>query len=179
MNTHEFIVLHHSADPSEGPQFNKIDAYHRSKGWGKIGYHFLIEKDGTVREGRGVDEVGAHTLSGVFAYRNMNARGIGICLAGDFTKQTVPFAQLKSLADLVDDLQARFAISDDKTLLHRQVKGTQCPGVDLMYLLRSMVPTDYRLQLERVRNAKKWATPARLRMLERLEQRLLQRLGAA
>jgi N-acetylmuramoyl-L-alanine amidase len=40
-----------------------------------IGYHYVIEVDGTIRPGRGIEEVGAHV-------QGSNSKSIGICLIG-------------------------------------------------------------------------------------------------
>jgi len=52
-----------------------IDKYHRSLGWDSIGYHYVIELDGTVVPGRSEEVVGAHVFS-------HNLDTLGICYIG-------------------------------------------------------------------------------------------------
>ena len=61
------IILHHTADASREPQFDKVNNYHRDK-WnfrsslGKyMGYTYFIERDGTLIKARADTEEGAHT----------------------------------------------------------------------------------------------------------------------
>ncbi|WP_290890622.1 N-acetylmuramoyl-L-alanine amidase [Arenimonas sp.] len=56
-----------------------------------IGYHFVIDVDGTVLTGRGLDEPGAHAAG-------FNAESIGICLVGtaSYTR-----AQWRALTELL------------------------------------------------------------------------------
>ena len=46
----EYLIIHHSGHTDS--TFENIDAYHASKGWGGIGYHYFIEKSGEVKQGR-------------------------------------------------------------------------------------------------------------------------------
>ena len=70
------IIVHCAATP-EGKAFTvaDIDAWHRKRGFRCIGYHFVIYLDGSVHEGRAIEEVGAHCLG-------HNANSIGICYIG-------------------------------------------------------------------------------------------------
>lgn len=45
-----------------------------------IGYHFVIDTDGTVETGRQVGEIGAHV-------KGHNRNSVGICLVGGITKE--------------------------------------------------------------------------------------------
>lgn len=86
------IVVHHSGSIYDN--LEKIDAYHKSKGWDGCGYHFVIEKDGQVKIGRSLNKVGAHAKT---CGPNRNRTHIGICLTGDniFTfKQSLALGQL-------------------------------------------------------------------------------------
>jgi N-acetylmuramoyl-L-alanine amidase len=136
-----FVVLHHSADPSPKPQFDKIDMEHFARGFPKsslgfyVGYHYFVGVDGTVKQARQEWEVGAHC-----AAKMMNYLGIGICLAGDFTQQQPTERQLEALAGLVSDVQHRNGIPDEAVLLHKECKPTACPGTDLRALVRALRP---------------------------------------
>lgn len=74
------IIIHCSATP-EGKNFHAsdIDRWHKAQGWKCIGYHFVIDLDGTVEPGRPVQEIGAHTVG-------HNTNSIGICYIGGCDK---------------------------------------------------------------------------------------------
>lgn len=52
-----------------------IREIHMARGWRDIGYHYVIEDDGSIVPGRPLDLAGAHA-------RGWNARSIGICYTG-------------------------------------------------------------------------------------------------
>ena len=54
---------------------NQIDKWHKDRGWSGIGYHYVIDRDGTVVEGRPLERVGAHV-------KGHNTGSIGVCLIG-------------------------------------------------------------------------------------------------
>ncbi|WP_030941674.1 peptidoglycan recognition protein [Streptomyces sp. NRRL S-646] len=68
-----------------------------SMGWRDIGYNFLVDKCGTIYEGRagGVAKAvrGAHTLG-------FNNNSMGIAVIGNFSKNKPPAAALKAIARL-------------------------------------------------------------------------------
>lgn len=74
------IILHCSAT-AEGKNYHAsdIDKWHKAKGWKGIGYHYVIDLDGTVEPGRPLNEIGAHTTG-------HNANSIGICYIGGCAK---------------------------------------------------------------------------------------------
>lgn len=57
----KYIVLHCSAT-KEGVPFGieDIGRWHRQRGFRKVGYHYVILLDGTIRKGRDIAQVGAH-----------------------------------------------------------------------------------------------------------------------
>ena len=87
------IVVHHTASPA-WTTVEKIDQWHKERGWDGIGYHYVIYVDGSVHEGRSLSKVGAHA-------KGRNATHIGIALVGydSFTP-----AQITALEGLVDKL---------------------------------------------------------------------------
>jgi len=127
------IILHHSA--TKGSQkftafLKAIDENHKARlhsevnGFGShIAYHYVISADGVVKETRPLDEVGYHA-----GKWTTNLSSIGICLQGDFTKETMPVAQLEAAKTLVFELRERFGLSSDKVLPHKKIKATACPG---------------------------------------------------
>lgn len=85
------VVVHHS--DSFVDTVETIDAYHKSKGWDGIGYHFVIYRNGEVHKGRDINKQGAHAIG-----RNHMT---GICLIG---KDNYSDNQLRSLITLLNDL---------------------------------------------------------------------------
>ena len=52
MRTIERIILHCSATPEgRDVKVETITDWHLGRGWSDIGYHFVIELDGTIKEG--------------------------------------------------------------------------------------------------------------------------------
>lgn len=94
----KFLAVHCSAtSPKMDIGVNEIDRWHRAKGFIKIGYHFVIRRDGTTELGRPLTERGAHV-------EDFNHCSVGICMVGgvDETKLMKPQnnftpAQLKTL----------------------------------------------------------------------------------
>ncbi|MEU1625658.1 peptidoglycan recognition protein [Streptomyces sp. NPDC020096] len=95
------IFVHHTATGngyrcSDVPRIIRgIYRYHvRSRGWRDIGYNFLVDKCGTIYEGRagGVDRavMGAHTLG-------FNKNTAGVALVGTFNKHRPSAAALRGL----------------------------------------------------------------------------------
>ena len=78
------IVVHASATPSTMDiGVAEIDRWHRRNGWRMIGYHFVVRRDGTVEDGRPVEQSGAHA-------KGFNRHTIGICVVGGTTKGGEP-----------------------------------------------------------------------------------------
>lgn len=122
-----YIVVHCSAtQPSSKCNFGVIRDWHMNdNGWSDIGYHFVIERDGTLVEGRSLDRAGAHV-------KGHNSESWGICLVGgidklgkgefNFTKE-----QINTLGNIVALLK-RTAPSAE-VLGHRDFPGVskECP----------------------------------------------------
>lgn len=96
------------------------------RGWKAIGYHYLIDRDGTVAEGRPLDQVGAHTLG-------RNTGTIGVSLMGGFDsaatdkfEEHFTASQERALRSLISSLQRKYgylAVSG-----HNQWAQKACPG---------------------------------------------------
>lgn len=85
--TPDLIVIHCSATP---PNLDigaaEIDRWHRARGWLKIGYHFVIRRNGQVELGRSLSRPGAHV-------RGYNAHSIGICMVGGVSELNLKRAE--------------------------------------------------------------------------------------
>ncbi|PWE11251.1 N-acetylmuramoyl-L-alanine amidase [Streptomyces sp. BSE7F] len=96
------VVVHHTAESNsyscaDAPKVVRgIYAYHvKQLGWKDIGYNFLVDKCGTVYEGRkgGVDR----PVMGAHAY-GFNAETTGISVLGTYTDAAPPQAAMTSVA---------------------------------------------------------------------------------
>ncbi|XP_064136963.1 N-acetylmuramoyl-L-alanine amidase [Loxodonta africana] len=136
-----FLYVHHTYIP-ELPctDFEKCAANMRSmqrfhqdtRGWGDIGYSFVVGSDGYVYEGRGWHRVGAHTLG-------HNSLGFGVAFVGNYTAELPTDAALRTMRDELPRCALRFGYlrPDYKVLGHRQLVSTHCPGDALFNLLHT------------------------------------------
>lgn len=99
------IIIHCTATP-EGKHFDvaTIRRWHvKDRGWKDIGYHYVIYLDGSVHEGRPVEQTGAHTSG-------HNADSIGIVYVGGCdskmkAKDTLNEAQKTAMVNLIKALR--------------------------------------------------------------------------
>ncbi len=96
------FVIHHTAssntpeDPDQAVR--NIYLYHAySRGWGDIGYNYLIDAWGNIYEGKG----GGDEVYGYHAYTEANTMSIGIALIGDFTSTGPTYAAKQALIKLL------------------------------------------------------------------------------
>ena len=153
-----FAIVHHTAGPNDySPSqaaaiMRGIQTYHvKSNGWNDIGYNFLVDRYGTVYEGRygGIDRnvIGAHA-------RGFNTGSVGVAVIGTFADSAVPPAASRALEKLlawrldlahvdpgatvsvVSGGSERFLPGVPVTLRavsgHRDTGQTSCPG-DILY----------------------------------------------
>jgi hypothetical protein len=101
----QLAVVHHTAGsnnytPAQAAAIVRgIEVYHvQGNGWNDIGYNFLIDRYGTVYEGRGGgitrNVIGAHALG-------FNTGTVGISLIGNFDNATPPPAMQAALVRLL------------------------------------------------------------------------------
>lgn len=120
------IIVHCSAT-EEGHDFRAgdIDVWHRNRGFKCIGYHWVIDLDGTVESGRHEGEVGAHCLG-------QNGNSIGICYIGGLRKgrpaDTRTAAQRIAMDELIGEIRGRY--SKLPVYGHRDFANKACPCFD-------------------------------------------------
>lgn len=70
-------IIVHCADTPEGRDDKAADIrrWHKARGFNDIGYHYVVDLDGTIEPGRDVEIAGAHTTG-------HNADSIGVCYIG-------------------------------------------------------------------------------------------------
>ena len=134
------IILHSTATP-EGRHVDaaEITRWHLERGFDTIGYHFVIQLDGTIELGRFINKVGAHTKG-----KNRGSVGIayvGGCDADMEPKDTLNDKQHESLLLLVDEIRNRYG--DLSLHGHNEFSNKACPSFDVIekfgwdYCLRS------------------------------------------
>jgi RHS repeat-associated protein len=96
------IAIHHAGNRNN-PTIQEIQIKHQNGGKADIGYHFAIDKDGKIYEGRPLNIKGAHV-------DKANTGVIGIVLLGDFQPNT--------------DLYYIFGIPDKGSVLTREMKNS-------------------------------------------------------
>ena len=153
------LIVHHTGEfpgTSGTSDLQGIWNYHATvRGWGDIGYNYVIDVSGRIYEGRaGGDLVaGAHT-------HGFNTGSIGIALIGNFEAGVPPAPMLRSLRRLAASLADRYGISVDaigetdgvraaNLAGHRDYNQTDCPGLNVYQVL----PALRLLIAARVRNA--------------------------
>jgi len=128
----DYIVIHCTATrPSMDIGFAEVDAWHRHRGFLGCGYQIIIRRDGTIEEGRDIDDVGAHA-------KGFNHNSIGIALVGGVTEDDVAISennftdiQFDTLSNVVTTLQLSYP--DVEVLGHRDLPDVtkDCPAFDV------------------------------------------------
>jgi hypothetical protein len=154
-------IVHHTAGtnaytPAQAAAIVRgIELYHvKGNGWNDIGYNFLVDRFGTVYEGRGggieKNVIGAHA-------EGFNTGTFGVALIGNYARATPPKAQRDALVNLlawrldvahIDPLStvvyasggnAKFKAGKNVTLRaisgHRDTGPSECPGAGTYVLL--------------------------------------------
>ncbi len=134
------ITIHHTATESGylagapissvAAQLRTFQGQHMSTAveggpWGDIGYHYLIDPDGRMYEGRRLKWQGAHATG------SNNVDNIGVCLIGHFALERPTPRALNALESLLLDLQTKYRIPRSELYGHQHFKNTECPGTHL------------------------------------------------
>lgn len=122
------IIVHCSDTPAgRDDRAADIRRWHKARGFNDIGYHYVIDLDGTIEPGRDVSVAGAHCTG-------HNASSIGICYIGGKTadmktaKDTRTDEQKASLLLLLRYLRAKYP--EAKIYGHRDFAAKACPCFD-------------------------------------------------
>lgn len=130
-NNPDMIIVHHSGGTDKNPMADTshhtakdMEAWHLSKGWDGIGYHYVIHKDGAVWAGRPEHYHGAHC-------KGKNKQSIGICLSGNFDATDPTQEQKDALVKLMLELVEKYGITREKIYPHRKFANKSCFGARL------------------------------------------------
>ena len=122
-------IIVHCAATREGRDFTveDITRWHKARGFATIGYHYVIYRDGSIHEGRPLEQIGAHCVG-------HNKHSIGICYIGGCAsdgktpKDTRTPEQKEALLALLRRLKARFPNATIHG--HRDFAAKACPSFD-------------------------------------------------
>lgn len=148
----EKIIIHHTVTDNNSPDpaaaIRSVYFYHAvTRGWGDVGYNYLVDWQGQVYEGRfgGVNVIGGHALQ-------YNVGSIGIALLGNLDLTKPPQVMLDSITSLVQLRASNVDVTEAADFQdlndcpnlcgHRDVMSTSCPGelcYPLLPTLRGMI----------------------------------------
>jgi hypothetical protein len=133
------ITVHHTADrrlpgdswADNATRMRSYQAGHQNgRRWADIGYHFVIDQEGRIWEGRDLSLKGAHAGNSA-----ANRGNVGIALVGNFDRSQPTGAQRAALGELLIWLCERYRLRgsavythDEMKKLHPELGGTACPG---------------------------------------------------
>ena len=141
MNDVKLLVVHHTAITSTGDarsgeeRMRALYQYHaNNRGWGDIGYHYLVDDAGQIYEGKS----GGPFVVGGHAYCN-NVGTISVAMLGNFDAELPTQQQMKSLQWLLAYLGETYDVPLSGTVKyhgksmptivgHRDLLSTDCPG---------------------------------------------------
>lgn len=134
-----YVVFHHTgwnfSDTSLSAckaEIKEVQDYHmNNNGWDDIGYHYLVDPEGRVWEGRDKYKEGSHT----YGYND----NLGVCVLGDFegwifgiglqTMTTKAYNGMRDIAAFCvwwDDIDLPYGIKG-----HKDLGSTACPGKNM------------------------------------------------
>ncbi len=140
MNGIRHITVHHDGMPPTALSNSsrvaaRIEQIRQShvggRGWADIGYHYIIDPQGRVWEGRAIRYQGAHV-------KDQNENNLGILMLGNFDAQTPTNSALASLDRFVVAQMQRYNVPLNQVRTHQERDQTACPGRMLQsYMVRT------------------------------------------
>lgn len=133
------ITVHHSGIVSSSVRtraeaarmLESIRRGHVSQQWADIGYHFIVDPQGRIWEGRPIRLQGAHV-------KDNNEHNLGVMVMGNFDVERPTPAALASLDAFVGEQMRRYGISLRRSadglrgvFTHQELMPTACPGRNL------------------------------------------------
>ena len=122
------VIVHCAATPEgRDVKTEEIKRWHtEERGWSDIGYHWVVELDGSIHAGRPEERSGAHC-------KGHNRDSIGVCYVGGADsdgdpKDTRTPEQKSALASLLSEILDRYP--EAKVYGHRDFSEKACPSFD-------------------------------------------------
>ncbi|MFA4930385.1 MAG: N-acetylmuramoyl-L-alanine amidase, partial [Patescibacteria group bacterium] len=145
------IVLHHTATNDNSPldpeaTIRGIYYYHTvDRGWGDIGYNYIVDQHGNIYEGRkgGLGSVAAHA-------EGFNSGSVGISVLGNYEEVAPVQDSQGAVANIISfvsyqtnlDLEGTVEINGKTyptVVGHRDVNATSCPGAKYYELIPDVI----------------------------------------
>ncbi|MFO0831723.1 MAG: peptidoglycan recognition family protein [Phycisphaerales bacterium] len=133
------ITVHHDANNAVGlsggsaitARLNSIREAHLRRGstWVDIGYHYIVDPDGRVWEGRPIAIEGAHVA-------DTNDHNLGVMLLGNFEQHRPTQAQLDMMDRFLAEQMRVHNVGLGRVYTHQELKPTECPGRNLQWYMR-------------------------------------------
>ena len=122
------VFLHCSAsDVESADDVSVMEKWHKKRGFSGVGYHFFINKNGDIQEGRDIEKIPA-------AQKGHNTGTIAICLHGlkidKFTQK-----QYDSVKKLCIAIDTAYADTKIRFRGHTEVSNKTCPVFDYKTVL--------------------------------------------
>lgn len=132
------IIVHCSAT-AEGKNVtvSDITRWHKDRGYKTIGYHYVIDLQGAIKEGRSVNMIGAHC-------EGRNTYSIGVCYVGGCdssgkkAKDTRTSAQKESLRKVVQELIDIYHLTPAQVHGHYEYANKACPSFKIEELRKTL-----------------------------------------
>ena len=121
------VIIHCSAT-EEGKDYTveDINSWHLERGFKKIGYHYVIYRDGSIHVGRPLEEAGAHC-------KTQNVNSIGICYIGGLRNGKAADTRTPEQKEALKKIVAacKLLIPDITIHGHREFAAKDCPCFDV------------------------------------------------
>ena len=127
-HTLERITIHHDGSEFYGgavARMRSLQSGSRNRGWADIPYHFLIDQEGKIYEGRPLQFVGDTATE-----YDPTGHAL-ITVMGNYNVQEINQAQLNAVIDLAAWLWYEYSIPPELIKGHRDYAATSCPGTSL------------------------------------------------
>jgi len=139
------LVVHHSAGNTTSSDFAAVvrsywDFHANGRNWGDIGYHWLVDPNGVLYQGRAFNLDGNKDIRGTHA-GGFNTNSMGICVIGDYTNirpSEIAVATMnevlawkadeRGIDPLGSSLHTPSGNVQRHIVGHRDVTATACPG---------------------------------------------------
>ena len=123
------ITLHHDGAEFHGGAVERLRGLQswsqRVRGWVDIPYHFLIDQQGNIYEGRPLEYVGDTATE-----YDPTGHAL-ITVMGNYMIQEINEDQLAAVVDLASWLCYEYSISPQTIRGHKDYAATSCPGTNL------------------------------------------------